>query len=54
MRHGQDEDNAVGILNGHRDAPLTKFGRQQVKITAQKLKDNNIDIMLPGQDSDLE
>lgn len=28
-RHGQNEDNANGILNGRRDLPLTKIGRQQ-------------------------
>ncbi len=25
-RHGQNEDNANGILNGHRDLPLTDIG----------------------------
>lgn len=28
-RHGQDEDNANGILNGHRDTQLTQIGEQQ-------------------------
>jgi broad specificity phosphatase PhoE len=28
-RHGQNEDNVRGILNGHRDLPLTEPGRQQ-------------------------
>jgi broad specificity phosphatase PhoE len=28
-RHGQNEDNANGILNGHRDLPLTELGREQ-------------------------
>jgi broad specificity phosphatase PhoE len=28
-RHGQNEDNVNGILNGHRDLPLTELGRQQ-------------------------
>lgn len=28
-RHGQNEDNANGILNGHRDLPLTDLGRKQ-------------------------
>jgi broad specificity phosphatase PhoE len=28
-RHGQNEDNANGILNGHRDLPLTDLGVQQ-------------------------
>jgi broad specificity phosphatase PhoE len=30
-RHGQNEDNANGILNGHRDLPLTDIGRQQAR-----------------------
>ena len=45
MRHGQDEDNLAGILNGRRDSSLTELGRQQAKIAAEKLKDNNIDII---------
>jgi broad specificity phosphatase PhoE len=28
-RHGQNEDNANGILNGHRDEPLTELGISQ-------------------------
>lgn len=28
-RHGQNVDNANGILNGHRDLPLTDLGREQ-------------------------
>ncbi len=34
-RHGQDEDNAVGILNGHRNQPLTKVGEGQAKELAR-------------------
>ncbi len=30
-RHGQNEDNANGILNGHRDKPLTDLGREQAR-----------------------
>ncbi len=30
-RHGQNEDNANGILNGHRDLPLTDIGREQAR-----------------------
>ena len=33
-RHGQNEDNAKGILNGHRDFPLTEIGRQQAQVLA--------------------
>ena len=28
-RHGQNEDNANGILSGHRDLPLRGLGRAQ-------------------------
>jgi broad specificity phosphatase PhoE len=41
-RHGQDEDNAAGILNGHRDMPLTELGLGQARELAQHLKDQNI------------
>lgn len=44
VRHGQDEDNANGILNGHRDMPLTTLGIEQAKVLAQKVKDLNLDI----------
>lgn len=30
-RHGQNEDNLNGILNGHRDLPLTDLGREQAR-----------------------
>lgn len=33
-RHGQNEDNAQGVLNGHRDLPLTETGREQAKQLA--------------------
>lgn len=42
VRHGQDEDNAQGILNGRRDKPLTELGREQARITAEKLVGRNI------------
>ena len=37
-RHGQDEDNAEGILNGRRDQPLTELGREQARTLAGKIK----------------
>ncbi len=40
-RHGQDEDNANGILNGQRDNPLTKIGREQAAALARKIKELN-------------
>lgn len=45
VRHGQNEDNLEGILNGHRDRPLTELGRQQARIVAEKLGDNNIEVI---------
>lgn len=30
-RHGQNQDNANGLLNGHRDLPLTDIGREQAR-----------------------
>lgn len=41
-RHGQDQDNANGILNGHRDEPLTDIGISQAKEVAQKIKETGI------------
>jgi broad specificity phosphatase PhoE len=37
VRHGQNQDNADGILNGHRDQPLTDIGITQAHETADKL-----------------
>lgn len=37
-RHGQDEDNAAGIINGHRDMPLTDIGRGQARALAEHIR----------------
>lgn len=37
-RHGQDVDNEAGILNGHRDNPLTDLGVSQAEKVAQEIK----------------
>ena len=37
-RHGQDEDNANGILNGQRDLPLTEKGIAQAHEVAERMK----------------
>ena len=42
VRHGQDQDNANGLLNGHRDTPLTLIGLEQANQIAQNIKDSNI------------
>jgi broad specificity phosphatase PhoE len=37
-RHGQNQDNAEGILNGHRDMPLTAVGLRQAHELADGVK----------------
>jgi broad specificity phosphatase PhoE len=41
-RHGQNEDNENGILNGHRDLPLTLKGIDQAREIARKIKETEI------------
>ncbi len=41
-RHGQNVDNANGILNGHRDKPLTSMGIEQAHEVANKIKSHNL------------
>ncbi|KAL7538701.1 hypothetical protein ACHAXR_009428 [Thalassiosira sp. AJA248-18] len=36
-RHGQDVDNSNGILNGHRNEPLTDLGREQARDVGHKM-----------------
>ncbi|MEK7638582.1 MAG: histidine phosphatase family protein [Patescibacteria group bacterium] len=43
-RHGQNEDNANGILNGHRDKPLTELGRAQAYELGQALTAASISV----------
>lgn len=38
-RHGQNLDNVQGILNGHRDLPLTDLGREQAQTTGEHIKE---------------
>lgn len=42
MRHGQNLDNLNGILNGHRDEPLTEKGLAQAREIAEKIKDEEL------------
>lgn len=41
-RHGQDKDNANGILNGRRDMPLTRNGIEQAQYLADEIKQAGI------------
>ncbi len=38
-RHGQNVDNINGVLNGHRDLPLTDLGREQARQLARGIMD---------------
>jgi broad specificity phosphatase PhoE len=42
-RHGQDQDNAAGLLNGRRNTPLTPKGLQQAEELAKKVAGLQID-----------
>jgi uncharacterized phosphatase len=41
-RHGQDKDNEMGILNGHRDMPLTELGVSQANQLSQEIKKSGL------------
>lgn len=41
-RHGQNIDNANGILNGHRDLPLTELGEKQASNLAKAILEEGI------------
>lgn len=43
-RHGQNVDNANGVLNGHRDKPLTELGLSQAFNLAEIIKTSNLNI----------
>ena len=45
VRHGQDEDNVAGILNGHRDTPLTTLGLTQAHELASFVKEQDLDFI---------
>ena len=42
-RHGQNLDNLHGILNGHRDEPLTPLGEEQAHTTAKYIKEAGLE-----------
>ena len=42
IRHGEDYDNVEGLLNGHRDRPLTAKGIGQAIELAEKIKLANL------------
>ena len=41
-RHGQNADNAEGILNGHRDRPLTRIGITQARLLSEMIKERGL------------
>ena len=45
VRHGQDEDSALGILNGRRDPALTAQGRVQALEAAARLRSENVSVI---------
>jgi len=47
IRHGEDLDNVSGILNGHRDQPLSPKGEEQALVAAQKVRSRLAELDLP-------
>lgn len=41
-RHGQDQDNVRGILNGRRDEALTALGEEQARRLAKQIKSSGL------------
>lgn len=48
MRHGQAENNTLNRLTGGPDNPygLTEFGKDQIRVASERLKDENIDVII--------
>lgn len=48
MRHGEAENNVLDILNSRNDPPyhLTERGKQDVRVAAQRLKKEHIDVII--------
>eukprot|EP01063_Lacrimia_lanifica_P018882 TRINITY_DN25842_c0_g1_i1.p1 TRINITY_DN25842_c0_g1~~TRINITY_DN25842_c0_g1_i1.p1 ORF type:complete len:202 (+),score=80.97 TRINITY_DN25842_c0_g1_i1:52-657(+) len=46
VRHGQDEDNAEKLLNGHRNRPLTEMGQKQALVIAERIKALDVDVVV--------
>ena len=43
VRHGQSESNALGVIGGWRDYPLTELGRDQARAAARRLARGSLD-----------
>src|SRR3989338_4264806 len=46
FRHGQTTFNRDGIFTGHKDPKLTRLGRNQAKIIAQRLKNKKFQVAI--------
>jgi len=44
VRHGQDQDNSNGILNGQRDTELTEIGFEQAGKLTETIKESNLEV----------
>jgi 2,3-bisphosphoglycerate-dependent phosphoglycerate mutase len=46
FRHGESVDNRKYVFSGWRTAPITKRGKEQAEVLAEKLKDKKIDKLI--------
>lgn len=45
VRHGETEENKLGIIQGHIHGTLSDLGKEQARKLAERLKDEKIDII---------
>ena len=45
VRHGETEENAAGITQGHLPGRLSKFGKEQAQKLGERLKNEKIDFV---------
>ena len=43
IRHGEADGNIDRVFHGHYNSDLTENGVRQIKLTAERLRDTNID-----------
>lgn len=45
-RHGETEENKIGVLQGHLPGTLSDLGKEQAERLAERLKDEKIDLII--------
>jgi len=51
VRHGYSKGQELGVCGGHKDWPLTAFGREQARLAGKTLKDVEFDAIISSDSS---